>query len=203
LNCARKKLATESIVQQASADPQCLALLLQEPWNETDSGLPPDTPNFDLFSSVHTRPRDVTYVRRGTRATQRLTDGDSFLETTITVGETSFSLLNFYFPGHPKHVAQLISARFPTLPESCILMEDLNAHHPKWSAERDLDTAARRKSSRESNVLAAWLERHHIMLHNEQGITTYCAYRIGDSKAEPSVHDLTLSRGAIQEHIAL
>jgi hypothetical protein len=35
------------------------------------------------------------------------------------------------------------------------MLGDLNAHHPWWSAERDLDSAARQKFSRESNVLAA------------------------------------------------
>jgi hypothetical protein len=47
LNCAKKKLATESIIQQATADPQCFALLLQEPWNEADPTVasPPTLPN--------------------------------------------------------------------------------------------------------------------------------------------------------------
>jgi hypothetical protein len=201
LNCAKKKLATESIIQEATADPQCLALLLQEPWNEADRGLPPDTPEFDLFSPTPLLPKCVTYVRRGTPAVQRFTEGDSFLEMVLTVGETSFSLLNFYSPGHPKHIAQLLTTRFPTPPESCILLGDLNAHHPWWSAERDLDSAARRKSSRESNVLAAWLEQHHFTLHNEPGIPTHFPDRIGDSKAVPSVIDLALSRGAIRDRV--
>jgi hypothetical protein len=45
LNCAKKKLATEFIIQQATADPQCLALLLQEPWNEPTAASPPTPPN--------------------------------------------------------------------------------------------------------------------------------------------------------------
>jgi hypothetical protein len=201
LNCAKKKLATESIIQQATADPQCLALLLQELWNDADCGLPRDTPEFDLFSPTPLHPKCVTYVRRGTPAVQRFTDGDSFLEMVVTVGETSFSLLNFYSPGHPKHIAQMLTTRFPTPPESCILLGDLNAHHPWWSAERDLDSAARRKSSRESNVLAAWLELHRFTLHNEPGIPTHFPDRIGDSKAVPSVIDLALSRGAIRDRV--
>jgi ribonuclease HI len=132
---------------------------------------------------------------------QRFTDGDSFLEMVLTVGETSFSLLNFYSPGHPKHIAQLLTTRFPIPPESCILLGDLNAHHPWWSAQRDLDSAARRKSSRESNVLAAWLEQHHFTLHNQPGIPTHFPDRIGDSTAVPSVIDLALSRGAIRDRV--
>jgi hypothetical protein len=132
---------------------------------------------------------------------QRFTEGDPFLEMVITVGETSFSLLNFYSPGHPKHIAQLLTTRFPTPPESCILLGDLNAHHPWWSAERDLDSATRRKASRDSNVLTTWLEEHRFTLHNEPGIPTYFPDRIGDSKAMPSVIDLALSRGAVQDRI--
>jgi hypothetical protein len=140
-------------------------------------------------------------VRRGTLAVQRFTDGDLFLEMVVTIGETSFSLLNFYSPGHPKHITQLLTTRFPMPPESCILLEDLNAHHPWWSAERDLDSAARRKSSRESNVLAAWLEQHHFTLHNEPGIATHFPDRIRNSKAVPSVIELALSRGAFQNRV--
>jgi hypothetical protein len=201
LNCAKKKLATESIIQQATANPQCLALLLQEPWNEVDRGFPPDTPEFDLFCPTPLLPKCVTYVRRSTPAVQRFTDGDLFLEMAVTVGETSFSLLNFYTPGHPKHIAQLLTTRFPTPPEYCILLGDLNAHHPWWSAERDLDSAARRKTSRDLNVLAAWLEKHRFTLHNEPGIPTHFPNRIGDSKAVPSVIDLALSPGAIWDRV--
>jgi hypothetical protein len=123
------------------------------------------------------------------------------VETTITVGETSFSPLNIYSPVHPKHVAQLISTRFPTPSESCILLGDLNAHHSWWSAERDLDSAAHRKLSRKSNVVAAWLERHNFMLYNEPGIPTHFPDHTGESKATPSLIDFTLSCGAIREHV--
>jgi hypothetical protein len=202
LNCAKKKLATESIIQKATADPKCLALLRQEPWNEVDRGLHPDTPEFDLFSPTPLLPKCVMYVQRGTTAIKRFTEGDSFLEMVITVSETSFSLLNFYSPGHPKHIAQLLTTtRFPTPPESWVLLGDLNAYHPWWSAERNLDSAARRKSSRESNALAAWLEQHHFTLHNEPGIPTHFPDRIGDSKAIQSVIDLALSRGAIRDRV--
>jgi hypothetical protein len=203
LNCAKKKLATELIIQQATADPQCLALLLQEPWNEADRGLPPDTPGFDLFSPVPTRPRCVTYVRRGISAVQRFTDGDSFLETTITVGGSTFSLLNFYSPGHPKHVAKLVSERFTIPPASCILLGDLNAHHPWWSAERDLDSDARRKASRDSNILATWLENNRFTLHNEPAVLTHFPDRSTQTAAlaTPSVIDLALSRGAIRDRV--
>jgi hypothetical protein len=162
---------------------------------------PPDTPGFDLFSPTPLLPRCVTYVRRSTPAVQRFTDGDSFLETVVTIGEMSFSLLNFYSPGHPKHVAQLLTVRFHTSPESCILLGDLNAHHALWSAERDLDSTARRKASRDLDVLAAWLEGHQFTLHNEPGIPTYYPDRLGDSHMTPSVIDLALSRGAIRDHV--
>jgi hypothetical protein len=201
LNCAKKQLATESIIQQAFADPQCLALLLQEPWLDIDRGLPPDTPAFDLFSPILAHPRCVTYVQRGVNAVQRFTDGNSFLEMTLTIGSTMFSLLNFYSPGRPKHVAQLITKRFQAPPESCILLGDLNAHHPWWSAERDLDSDARRKTLRESNILASWLEEHDFTLHNEPGIPTHFPDRLAKRQATPSVIDLALSRGAICDQI--
>jgi hypothetical protein len=156
---------------------------------------------FDLFSPTPLLPKCVTYVRRGTTAVQCFTDGDSFLELVVTIGETSFSLLNFYSPGHPKHVAKLLTTRFPMPPEACILLGDLNAHHPSWSTERDLESAACRKASRDSEVLAEWLERHQFTLHNEPGIPTYFPDRIGDSQAMPSVIDLALSRGAIRDQI--
>jgi hypothetical protein len=201
LNCTKKKLATESIIQQATADPQCLALLLQEPWNKADRGLPPNTPGFDLFSPTPLRPKYITYVRRGTSATQRFTDGDSFLEMIITIGGMSFSLLNVYSPGHPKHIAQLITTRFRTPPDSCILLGDLNAHHLWWSAERDLDSTARRKVSLKSNILAEWLKNRHFTLHNEPGALTYFPDRLTQQNASPAVTDLALSRGGITDRI--
>jgi hypothetical protein len=140
-------------------------------------------------------------VRCGTSATQRFTDGDSFVKMVITIGGMSFSLLNFYSPGHPKHVAQLITTRFRTPPDSCILLGDLNAHHPWWSAGRDLDSTARRNVSRESNILAEWLENLHFTLHNEPGALTYFPDRLTQQNASPAVIDLALSRGGITDRI--
>jgi hypothetical protein len=94
-------------------------------------------------------------------------------------------------------------AHFYTPPESCILLGDLNAHHPWWLAERDFDSAARQTALRDSDVLAAWLEGHQFTLHNEPGIPTYSPDRLGDSQTTPSVIDLALSRGAIRDRITL
>jgi hypothetical protein len=121
-----EKHATISIIQQATADSQCLALLLQDLWNKADRDLPPGTPGFDLFSPTPMLANRMAYARPGMPAVQRFTDGDSFLEMVITIDCTSFSLLNFRSPGHPKHVAQLITACFrrpkqPQCPPSLVI----------------------------------------------------------------------------------
>jgi hypothetical protein len=78
---------------------------------------------------------------------------------------------------------------------------DLNAHHPWWSAERDLDSTARCKVLRESKILAEWLENRLFTLYNEPGALTYFPDRLMQQDASPAVIDLALSRGSITDRI--
>jgi hypothetical protein len=130
LNCAKRQSATETALLRAAADPLCLALLLQEPWHDHRL-LPPNLPGFIQHhpADAPSRPNCVTYVREGIPARQKLSHAASFLEIEVTVGALTFSILNFYSPGIPDHLADLLATRFTTPPESCLMLGDFNGHH--------------------------------------------------------------------------
>jgi len=90
-------------------------------------------------------------------------------DTTITSShnQKSFTLFNFYSPGR----AEPLAAILPTfkLPNDCLLMGDLNAHHPWWQGT--LPSTAR--ISRGSQTIANWLEDNNYHLQNEPAIPTH------------------------------
>ena len=194
LNCARGQATTISALQDFFQKPENLICLLQEPWVDRH-GNPPSLPGFDIFTPSPTKPRCVTYVRHapGLTATTVVTAQDSFLGTTITTShnQQTFTLFNFYSPGR----AEPLAAILPTLklPTDCILMGDLNAHHPWWQGP--LPQAARISTA--SHTIANWLEDNNFYLQNEPAIPTHHARNGG----QPSTIDLCLSRGSPTQSI--
>jgi ribonuclease HI len=206
LNCAKRQSATETALLRAAADPRCLALLLQEPWHDHRS-LPPHLPGFIMHNPADApeRPNCVTYVREGVPARQKFSHAASFLEIEVTVGTLTFSILNFYSPGVPDHLADLLATRFTTPPASCLLMGDFNAHHPWWSAEQGVDSESRQRGRAASDAIAAWLQDHRFRLHNTPGVLTRFPMQRGTTltgrEYTPAVLDLALSRGPIEEAV--
>jgi len=194
LNCARGQAMTISALQDFSQKPENLICLLQEPWVDRH-GNPPSLPGFDIFTPSPTKPRYVTYVRHapGLTATTVFTAQDSFLGTTITTShnQQTFTLFNFYSPGR----AEPLAAILPTLkvPTDCLLMGDLNAHHPWWQGP--LPQAARISAA--SHTIANWLEDNNFCLQNEPAIPTHHPRNGG----QPSTIDLYFSRGSPTQSI--
>jgi ribonuclease HI len=179
-----------------------MALLLQEPWNDHRL-LPPNLPGFipHYPADAPSRPNCVTYVREGIAARQKFSHAASFLEIEVTVGTLTFSILNFYSPSIPDHLADLLTTHFTTPPASCILMGDFNAHHPWWSAQNDMESESRQHTRVPSNAIAQWLESHRFQLHNIPGVFTRFPFQKGTTSTGreymPAVLDLALTRGPI------
>jgi hypothetical protein len=204
LNCAKRQSATETALLRAAADPLCMALLLQEPWHDHRL-LPPNLPGFIQHhpADAPSRPNCVTYVREGIAARQKFSHAVSFLEIEVTVGTLTFSILNFYSPSIPDHVADLLATRFITPPASCILMGDFNAHHSWWSACHDMDSELRRIGRTQSDAIVEWLDLHHFRLHNTPGVHTRFPMQRGTTRTgkeyTPAVLDLAFSKGPIEQ----
>jgi hypothetical protein len=202
LNCAKRQSATETALLRAAADPLCLALLLQEPWHDHRL-LPPILPGFIQHhpADAPSRPNCVTYVREGIPARQKFSHAESFLEIEVTVGTLTFSILDFFSPGIPDYLADLLATRFTTPPESCLILGDFNAHQLWWSAQHDLDSQSRRHGRAHSDSIAAWLTDHHFRLHNTLGVFTRFPFQRGTTltgrEYTPAVLDLALSRGPV------
>jgi len=170
LNCARGQATTISVLQDFAAKHENLILLLQDPWCDRH-GNPPSLPGFDIFTHSSTKPKCVTYIPQtpGLTGTTVFTAQDSFLGTMITTphNQKTFTLFSFYSPGWAETLATIL----PTLklPNDCLLMGDLNAHHPWWKGL--LPQSAR--VSRASHTIANWLEDNHFHLQNEPAIPTH------------------------------
>jgi hypothetical protein len=186
LNCARGQATTISAFQDFARKPENIICLLQEPWCDRH-GNPPSLPGFDTFTPTPMKPRCVTYVRHtsGLFATTVFTAQDSFLGITVTmpITQKKFTLFNFYSPGRSEPLATIL----PTLnlPTDCLLMGDLNAHHPWWQGP--LPPTVR--ISRASQAIADWLENNNFHLENEPSIPTHHPRNGG----RPSTIDLCLS----------
>jgi hypothetical protein len=191
LNCAKNHATTVSTIQHAANDTTVFALLLQEPWCTKD-GLPPDHPDFYIHYPTNKEPKCITYIRRHKDITARLSfsHGTSFLGTSFTIAERSFTLYNFYSPPRTPALSELLSTFQPA--DSSIIMDDLNTHHPWWMGSDATNTNTIRAST-DSNKLADWLEHHHYYLLNTPGRPTHFP-RNGQN---PSTNDLGLVRGPI------
>ena len=194
LNCARGQATTISALQDFARKTENLICLLQEPWYDRH-GNPPSLPGFDTFTPSPIKPRCATYVRRtpGLTATTVFTAQDSFLGTTITTSHDlkTLTLFNFYSPGRAEPLAAILPTFKP--PNDCILMGDLNAHHPWWQGP--LPSTVR--ISRASQAIADWLEDNNFHLQNKPSIPTHHPRNGG----RPSTIDLCLSRGSTTQSI--
>jgi len=110
---------------------------------------------------------------------------------TTPHNQKTFTLFNFYSPGRAEPLATML----PTLklPNDCLLMGDLNTHHPWWQGP--LPQSAR--ISRASFTIANWLEDNHFHLQNVPAIPTHHPRNGG----HPSTIDLYLSRGSVTQSI--
>jgi len=194
LNCARGQATTISVLQDFAKKPENLICLLQEPWCDRH-GNPPSLPGFDTFTPSPTKSRCVTYVRHTSSltATTVFTAQDSFLGTTITTphNQKTFTLNNFYSPERAEPLAAIIPDL--KLPNDCLLMGDLNAHHPWWQGPLPQTTSI----SRASHTIANWLQDNEFHLQNEPAIPTHHPRNGG----QPSTIDLCLSRGSTTQSI--
>jgi hypothetical protein len=102
-----------------------------------------------------------------------------------------FTLFNFY--SHRR--AQQLAAILPTFkrPNDCILMGDLNAHHPQWQGPL-LSTV---NIWRASQAIADWFEDNKFHLQNEPSIPTHHPRNSG----RPSTIDLYFSRGSTTQSV--
>jgi len=137
----------------------------------------------------------VTYIRctPGLTATTVFTAENCFLGTTITTSHNrkSFTLFNFYSPGRAEPLARILPTFKP--PNNCILMGDLNAHHPWWQGP--LPPTIR--ISRASQAIADCLEDNNFHLQNEPSIPTHHPRNGG----RPSNINLCLSRGSTTQSV--
>jgi len=194
LNCARGQATTISALQDFAQKPENLIFLLQELWCDRH-GNPPSLAGLDTYFPLPTKPRCVTYVHHtpGLTAPTVFTAFDSFLGTTITTvhNQNSFTLYNFYSPGRPEALAAILPSL--KLPTNCLLMGDLNAHHPWWQGP--LPSTARISAA--SHKIANWFKDNNFFLHNETAIPTHHPRNGG----RPSTIDLCFSQGSTTQSI--
>src|ERR1700738_2672335 len=153
LNCARGEGTTLSALQKFAGDDQCIALVIQEPHLDRHN-LPPQHPVFESHVPPLAKPRCVTYVRKipGLTATTVFSHQDSFLGTRIHIRSSKpsthsrtknqndddgpkvveFTLYNFYSPGRPLAIANLLASGHFVPDKNSIVMGDLNAHDTWW-----------------------------------------------------------------------
>ena len=110
---------------------------------------------------------------------------------TSSHNQKSFTLFNFYSPGR----AEPLAAILPTLklPNDCLLMGDLNAHHAWWQGLLPSTACI----SRGSQTIANWLEDNNFHLQNEPAIPTHHLRNGGC----PSTIDLCFSPGSTTQSI--
>jgi hypothetical protein len=130
LNCAQGHATTVSALHSFASNPNCLIILLQEPTIE-HTKLPPTHPDFHLLTPIPEKPLCATYVCRlpGVQTDITFSHSNSFLGTLVSFPNSpALTIYNFYSPGRPHAVAELLPEFLPNLP--AIIMGDLNATSP-------------------------------------------------------------------------
>jgi len=91
--------------------------------------------------------------------------------------------------------AELLAAILPTLklPNDCLLMGDLNTHHPWWQGPLPLTA----RISCGSQTIVNWLEDNNFHLQNEPAIPTHHPR----NSRRPSTIDVCFSRGSTRQSI--
>jgi hypothetical protein len=188
---------TTSALFSFASNPNSLVILLQEPTIEHNK-LPPSHPDFHLLTPVPERPLCATYVRRlpGVHADITFTHSNSFLGTCISFPTgPAFTIYNFYSPGKPHALADLLPQFHPSLP--AIIMGDTNTHHTWWGRATTINDAQIRNHRDQADTIADWMEEHHFFLQNKPGHPTH----FPRNGMTPSVIDLCFSAGNITKNI--
>jgi hypothetical protein len=129
LNCTKGHTTTTSALCSFVSNLNTIIILLQEPTIE-HTRLLPTHPDFHMFIPIQEKPLCATYVCRlpGMQANVTFTHANSFLGTRISLlTKLSLTIYNFYSPGIPHALANLLSTFHADLP--AIIMGDFNAHH--------------------------------------------------------------------------
>jgi hypothetical protein len=130
LNCTKGYTTTISALYSFASNPNWLIILLQEPTIEYTK-LPPTHPEFHLLTPVPEQPLYATYIYclPGIQIDITFSHSNSFLGTLVSFPNCpALTIYNFYSPGRPHEVMELLPDLCPNLP--AIIMGDLNAHHP-------------------------------------------------------------------------
>jgi hypothetical protein len=199
LNCAKGHATTTSALFSFASNPNTIIILLQEPAIE-HTRLPPTHPDFHMFTPVQEKPLCATYVHRlpGIQANVTFTHANSFLGTRISLPtKLSFTIYNFYSPGTPHALANLLPTFHANLP--AIIMGDFNAHHEWWGSTTTFDDDQIRRQWDQSQTIADWMENHHFFLHNKPGYPTH----FPRNGTRPSVIDLCFTTGNITEKVLM
>jgi hypothetical protein len=199
LNCAKGHATTTSALTSFASNRNTIIILLQEPAIE-HTKLPPTHPDFHVFTPVNERPLCATYVRRlpGLQTDITFTHANSFLGTRISLPTSPpFTIYNFYSPGTPHAIANLLPSFHPHLP--AIIMGDFNAHHEWWGSTTTINDDQIRRQRDQSQTIANWMEDHHFFLHNKPGHPTH----FPRNGMRPSVIDLCFSAGCITGKILM
>jgi hypothetical protein len=169
VNCAKGHATTTSALLSFASNPSTILISLQEPAIEHNQ-LPPSNPDFHLLTPVPECPLCATYVRRlpGVQADIIFTHSNSFLGTQISFpASPAFTIYNFYSPGRPHAIANLLPQFRPKL--APIIMAYLNAHHPWWGSTSMLDDNQIRSYRTETDSIVDWMETHSFFLCNKPG----------------------------------
>lgn len=127
LNCAKGQAATDSVLQEAHLSTDIMIILIQEPWI-SNTGKPPTSPLYDLFTPNTKIPKCATYIRKNLKLNpqKQKTHGDS-LQITITINNQKIDIFNIYSPGRSRYIADIIHQLKPA--PNAYIAGDFNAHH--------------------------------------------------------------------------
>ena len=105
LNCAKGKSSTYAVLSFVSRNPHYIALLLQEPWLNSNWE-PPSLARFDMFIPTPTDTKCATYTRKSAhlKPSLALNEANCFLGANLSTSTSSsspspsFTLYNPYSP---------------------------------------------------------------------------------------------------------
>jgi hypothetical protein len=173
LNCTKGYAMTTSALFSFASNSNTILILLQEPAIEYNLQ-PPSYPDFHSLTPVTECPLCATYVRQlpGVQADIIFTHSNSFLGTRISSpASPAFTIYNFYSPGRPHAIANLLPQFCPKLP--AIIMGNLNAYHPWWGSTTTIDNNQIHSFHAETDSIVDWMESYSFFLHNKPGTLTY------------------------------
>jgi hypothetical protein len=100
------------------------------------------------------------------------THSNSFVGIRISFpASPTFTIYNFYSPGRPHAIANLLPQFRPKLP--AIIIGDLHAYHPWWGSTTTLDDNQIQSFRAETASIVDWMETHSFFLHNKASTLTH------------------------------